>query len=409
MTTVGRRPISVPVSATLENAGPIALRELRRTLGSLLGAMPTVHRAVDLAEHLGIDRSLAWKVWRVSQGPDELPSPKHIPGRAAMDIFLAAASSRGVAPTLIEPVRECHTRLQGIIRRHAGDRASAEILLGQFTDEGRSRLEMQLRRDAFRAYSHFLGVRMRTRYQLDVVSPSGPEHMPSVARVRGYYGLQRTRAEARWVLSLGFVRQDAHAVGTLTRRPLDPTIAEGPATSVPILPRFCSPGELPLRRQPTDSQTVVDELAPGPIGETGAADIVTGELIAHVPRRATSVDRVGVHLRTPSERLCYDVLIHRDVAGGRPPVMGVYTTLNASTPQEIPEERDRVPVIEELRELGAADTAPIAVEVPRYAELQAWVFEQLRYDPRDYLLYRYSMRFPPVAIVIRATYPLAGA
>lgn len=394
----------LPVAMSLEADGPAALRDLRRALGSLLATLPPMRRAIDLSQTLNLDRSLAWKVWRVAQGPDELPSPKHVPGRAAMTTFIEAAARAGGAPRELGAVRESYARLEGIYKRHAADRASAEILLGQFTDEGRSRLEVQLRRDAFRAYSHFFGVRMRLRHQLDVLLPSGPGHMPQLARVRGHYGLQRTRADARWVLSRGYVMHDG---GPTTNYQREALAGDGdPRTDVPIAPRFCSPGDLPLQRECVAGHTFVDELAPGPVGEAAAADIVTAERIYGIPRKPGPTDVLGVHMRTPSERLCYELLVHRDLAALGTPTLDVFTTLNASAPQATPDPRDRVPIIEKLRSLGSADGAAAAVDVPRHGELTRWVFERLGHRPEDFVVHRLEMRFPPVAIVLRLTYPV---
>lgn len=408
MTTATSR--FAPPLVPLEFDGPTALRELRRTLGALIGALPPMRRAVELGERLAIDRSLAWKVWRVAQGPDELPSPKHVPGRGAMAIFLAAAERQKVPREQIEAVKIAHARLESIYKTHAGDRASAEIMLGQFTDEGRSRLEIQLRREAFRANSHFLGVKIRTRHQLDVIAPSPAGFMPRVARVRGYYGLQRTRADARWVLSRGFVNSAGAPISGYRRTAL----AEGGEvldahSAVPIAPRFCSPADLPLRRQRVDGHTYLDELSPGPIGEAGAADVVTAELISEVPHRGSKEDAVGIHMRAPAERLCYEVFIHRSLIGEREPRLDVYTTLNASSFQEAGDPHDRIAITETMRALGPGDLVTSAVEVPRHTELLAWTFKRLGLSPFDFLAFRLSMRFPPIAVVMRVTYPVPGA
>lgn len=389
----------------LEAKGPAALHELRRTLGLLLGEVGPTHRAVDLAEVMSLNRSLAWKIWRVAQGPDELPSPKHIPGRAAMESFLRATQSRGASRTTLDAVRRAYDDFESLSKRHGGDRASADILLGGFTGEGRSRMEIQLRRDAFRANSHILGVRMRTRHQLDILAPSPDGHMPLQARVRGCYGLQRTRADARWVLSRSYVIQRSGTTSNYRRTPLAPDLPVLDGQSpVPILPAFCSPTNLPLLRHEGSNDTVVDELGPSPIGASGAADIVTGELLSDIPHDNVRQDAMAINVRTPSERLCYEICIHRDILRGTTPTLDVYTTLNALTPQDQPDPRDRVPISEQLRALGRADLSPPAVEVPRHAELVAWTFDRLGWQSSDFLVFRFSMRFPPIPILIWARY-----
>jgi hypothetical protein len=393
----------------LEADGPSALRELRRALGTLLGALAPMGRPVDLAQRLALDPSLAWKIWRVAQGPGELPSPKHVPGRAAMATFLDGARRGGAGQETIQAVREAHARLERVFKQHAGDRASAEILLGRFTDEGRVRLESQLRREAFRANSHVLGVRARTRYQLDVVVPSRGPYMPQLARVRGWYGLQRTRTDARWVLSRSFMLQSHGRTERFRRAALAggdlPAGAEGPA---PLAPAFCSPADPPVQRTRSADGVIVDELGPGPIGEAGASDIVTAERLSEIPADDVDRDVLGVHVRTPSERLCYEVLLHRDIAGDALPTIDVFTTLNAESLAARPDPRDRIPMLdrEAIRSLGAADTAPPAVEVPHHAALCSWVLERLGAEARDYLVFRSVMRFPPIPTLVWVTYRL---
>jgi hypothetical protein len=394
--------------ASLEADGPSALRNLRRVLSVLLESIGPIGRAVELAALLKLDSSLAWKVWRVAQGPDELPSPKHIPGRAAMTTFLSAAELHGAPKAKISAVRKAHTHLEGVFKEHAGDRASAEILLGQFTDEGRSRLEMQLRREAFRANSHFLGVRMRTRHNLDLIAPSPKGFMPQQARIRGYYDLQRTRADARWVLSRSFIIRDGKPE-KYKRTPFAGASGPGdPSNSVPIAPGFCSPADLPLQRTRVE-HSFIDELGPSPVGVAGAANIVTAETISELPYQNVPHDTLGVTVRTPSERLCYELYIHRDILRDTQPKLEAFTSLNGMGPDGVPNPRDRVPILESLRALGGADRAAPAVEVPRHSELTAWMFECLGHSPKDFVAYRMVMRFPPIPILIWVTYQLPQA
>ncbi|MGQ0629207.1 MAG: hypothetical protein ACT4PL_14040 [Phycisphaerales bacterium] len=387
----------------LEDLGPVSLRELRRSLRELLGTMGPWRRAVEVAERLRVDRSLAWKVWRVAQGPDELPSPKHVPGRAAMETFLTAAAGAGAPMASLDGARQAHARLEEVFRKHAGDRASAEIMLGRFTDEGRSRLEMQLRRDAFRASSHFLGVRARVRHQMDVVSPSPGAFMPRVARMRGYYGMQRTRTDARWVISSSYVVQTGGPAQNYRREALDPGAS---ADGAPLARRFCSPADPPLVRVRSAGHTFVDELGPAPMGEAGSTDVVTAEVISEVPLDRVDHDAVAVNLRTPCERLCYELVVHRSIAERETPTLSIFTLLNSSGGQGAPDPRDEVPILEKMRALGTADQALPAVDVPRHREVTAWMYERTGIDPREYLVYRFEMRFPPIPIMVWARYAL---
>lgn len=372
------------------------LRELRKSCAAILGSCGGVERAIHLTTRLGLDRSLGWKVWHIAQGVGTCPSAAHIPGRQGFKQFLDAANRLGVQPELLGSAMHAFERFRNLTSTYAGDRASADILLGPLSEEGRTRFELAMRRDGFRSQSHFLGVQTQTAYQLDVVLPPREGFMPDVARVRGFFGLRRNRADVSWIIARTTLVHSDGPSATLHRKPL------GDNTDNPLLlTRFCSQPSLPIRRRLLAGVTAEDELMPGSVGQLAALDIVTAELISNMPRREVRTDATLMHVVTPAERLCYDVLLPRDVAT---PTVRVHSTMQGEHPYLRDETFGTIPTYESLEALGQADGAPVSPDVPRQRELLEWLLAELGIRAADFMLWRFRMRFPPIPACIGLRY-----
>jgi hypothetical protein len=389
----------------LEARAPLVLRSLRRSVAEVLGELPRCDTAVELASRLNLDRSLAWKVWRVAQGQHEYPSPKHIPGKLGIERFFEAAQAGGVSSTVLTAARDAYAAFDQLARKHAGDRASADIMLAAMTAEGRPRLEVALRRDGFRANSHFLGMQTHALYQCCVVLPGQRHTMPGIALLKGYFGLRRMRGENRLLIARSQLIQQRGPTANYRRTPLADG-GRGNADRTPLVARFCSRPLPDIRRTRVSQFVVEDTLPPGPIGEAGAVDLVTAELFDEIQRDEVDRDAVTARVSIPCERFCFDVFIHKTVAAARPPILDVFSTMHGEGPFLRPDAGDRMQLPESLQHLGNAATAAPASETPHWVDLIAWLFGRLSAAPADFELFRLQMRFPPIPICAAVTYGL---
>lgn len=376
------------------------LKELRRSVAMILGDLRPCGRASELSTELELDRSLGWKIWSLAQGGATNPSPKHVPGRNGFRAFLDAARKAGASTDHLGDARRAFERFEALSRAHARDRATAEIMLGALTPEGRSRLELSLRRAAFRANAHFLGVRADTLYQADMIIAGEGGSMPSIARVRSHYGLTRMRAGVRWVLGRSAMVTPGGKTTSYARRPLE---VRASALDAPIVGAFSSRPTPGVVRHLVDGVVFQDELEPGPVGKGQAVDIVTAELIDNIPASTDHKDAVTAKISTPCERFCYDVLLHHSIAERGAPTVEVFTTIHSDLPYTFG-DRDRVPVTETIEHMGRADSTPPAPEIPHHADLIRWAIGASGQRLRDFEVYRLRMRFPPIPTVAAAAY-----
>jgi hypothetical protein len=390
------------------DAAIAVLRDLRRSTAGVLTACSGMERPVDVSTRLGLDRSLAWKIWQVAAGAGPCPSAAHIPGRQGFERFLESASKAGVDEGTIHVARDAFRAFQKLTTVHAGDRASVDIMLGTLTDEGRTRLEMALRRDGFRANAHFLGAQVGALYQMDVVLPPRSGFMPDVARVRGHFGLRRNRAGASLLIARTTLVSAEGANPAPRRVPLTaiaPTIGSHDALPA-LLQDFCSRPTPGVTRRTIQGVTVEDELVPGEVGQLGALDVVTGELMAEMRERPVDKQAVTMLVPLPSERLCYDVLLPRAFVFDAAPAARVHSTMQTDLPYLRREDFDAIPVPEHLEALGSAATAPPSPDIPHHPEMLAWVLKTLGRNAAEFDLYRLRMRFPPAPSCVGVAYSL---
>ncbi len=384
------------------------LRELRRATASLLASCNGIDRAIEVSTRLGLERSLAWKVWKVAQGTSAYPSVAHIPGKQGFRRLLSAARRTGVSEDLVASAAAAYEQFERLAVAYAGDRVSAESLLGSLSAEGRKRHETSLRRDAFRANASFLGVQVAAMYQLDVLLPGERGLMPELVRVRGHFGLRRNRPNVPWILSRSTL---VHAEGPSAELRRVPLVAAEPrpdeelehAPLPMIVAAFSSTPLPPVRRRLIAGVTVEDELLPGAVGQSAAVDVVTGERITPLAKRWTSSDAVTMAVNTPCENLCYEI-VAPDGLFHDSPLLRVHSTVQVEHPYLRGPDFGVIPVIEGFSDLGAAEQAPPAAEVPRHSDLIRWTLAQCGWNSGAMRLWRVRMRFPPLPSCLAASY-----
>lgn len=383
------------------------LRELRRATANLIASFKGVDRAIEVSTRLGVERSLAWKVWQVAQGSSSCPSVAHIPGRQGFKRFLEAAQQAGVRDELVRDAQAAFDRFEELTVAYGGGRASAGSLLSTLSPEGRTRHDTALRRDGFRANAALLGVQAAAMYQLDVLWPRDAVSPPDVLRVRGHFGLRRNRANVPWMLSRSTLVNASGPSAALRRTPLSPAAIEGGEdTPLPmILPEFSSRPLPPVQRHVIAGVTIEDELLPGPVGQAGAVDVVTGERVTQFGRRTEQVDAVTMAVTTPCERVCYEVVAPEGLLTDGP-VLRVHSTVQTEHPYLRGPEFNTIPVTEVFEDLGLAKDAPPAAEVPRHAEILRWTLAQTGPVSAPMHLWRVRMRFPPLPSCLAAAYRL---
>jgi hypothetical protein len=389
-----------------EDAVRRAVSHVQAATAALLEALPGAPRAApELASSLSVDKNLAWKVFRLVRERDRLAGGRFVLGPQAMGILLRAAEDRGGPADLITDLRDASAEFEDVVRTHAGDRASFEMMLSAAGPEPDESTEIALRRAAFRASGYFVGVQARAQVQTFIAAPSANRDMVDGASLRSLVDLRRIRAGAPVVIGRAACTDSGgvflHPGGVET---LDDSVSPG---EMPLIPEFCTSPLPEFRRVLGERGFVEDTLGEGPVGSTGAITVTAGEVMRQTnPRKPVPGDELAqmvTRIRTPCEVVISDYIVHHDLYGPLAPTLDVYCDVMGEAMRRREERpRYRRAVTERIEHLGRGIDTAQTPEVPRYAKLLRYVFNRLSWDPSAFDVYRVRMEYPfvPSSMVI---------
>ena len=393
------------------------IRNLKLALGHVIESLPgeRVTRPSELGNLLVLDTMLAWKIWKVINDDDPYDAALYAPGANGMRQFLRAARKRQASEDSLKAAQRAYDAFQVLIRSHAGDRKSFDMMLAGHVTADRARVDLEHRRGAFQHLSYVWGVQARTQINTLFLRPSATPGYFDAAAIRGFVDLRRIRPNVPWRIARCYTVDDAGALQTaFVREPLDSTGAtRTDGTDLPLLRDFCSQPLPECRRVDGPHGQVEYQLVEGAVGNAGLLTCMTGEVI----RAAEPYYRDAVHqelvlqayARTPCEMLLYDILVDRRLFPDFQPVLKVYSALFLGDLDAKPAECDRIPLQETIAALGPGIDGLQTEEAPRYPEMIAYALQRLAWNAADFDAYRVRLEFPPIPASVRIYHDLSEA
>ena len=409
-TTPSSRPSSTQIELFPDECKAV-LQALRGALTEALGAVGVdPSRPQEVARKLGLHRNLTWKVSKIVTSTDAFAAVPHVPGLSGVEILVKALKAAGVPAPALGRIRSAREDFERLMHRHAGDRATLELVAAGFVpDARRTEALLQARRDAFRGNSAIWSVQARMLMTVNILLPSVED--PSrvdLALINGFIDLRRLKPDVAWPL---FRRQIWDAEGTtsaVTGQPIDPSCS---ADEVPLLRAFCSPElpELIIERSETE---ILYELPAGPVGRTGELTCVYGSLIRSVGSQYADADEticeIGSNLKMPVELMQKDLLIHESLGWAMNPRADLYSQLEGRPVRGRSRRGStRLTLEAGVHELGRGLDTMATPHVPRYRELLAYTFEQIGWDASAFRGFRLSLPHPPIPAVAMLSMDLA--
>ena len=385
---------------TLEQECQHAVDRLRAALIDLydsVGADPSSPQ--DVARSFRIGSTLSWNIAKLLQAPDGLAAVPHVPGSASIEKILKATRSRGASERTVNEVRDAANQFERMIEIHVGDRPTLDLIIDGLAMNGSPGLELSRKR-AFHGNSGIYGVQAKT-YMMSCFlapTPDDPDQLDMVM-LRGYVGLRRLRPSVR--IPIFRIRQwseAGQAIGSQQWQPL-----EVGATG-PLLSTF-NRGEIPeIDAVPVDGGTDY-VLQPGPIGNRGAFDCFLGDMLRAGASRFRTADdttgEFGAMVTVPSEQLVFDLVAHKDAAFALSASSHIYASYFTHEQQGGQwDEGARLPIRQSSSELAGSPPAVATPMVPRYSDMQSFVFERLGWKPSDFQGVRFQLKYPPLGSTV---------
>ena len=391
------------------------LDHLRGAVATIIQAVPELPspRPVDIAERLGIDSKLAWKIANVIDGGDPFRAAQYVPGTAAFRIFLRAAANRNVPKALIASAKAAFGSYRDLVDTHAGSRPAFDMMLAGHAQEDCTRADLDHRRLMFLGSSYVWGLQARVVLRADLLAPSDDPMMFDAATIRGFIDLRRLRPNVPWRIARGYSADDAGGIHTSFVR--EPLAAELNGTSLmheaPLMPAFCSKPLPECRRVDAPGGTIDYELVEGAVGNTGILTCVTGELLRRVePRYRTGAYHdisQMLRMRTPCEMVIFDVLIHRSLFGQRiEPKLVVFSDLFAEQVGPRYRAGDILPAQEQIEYLGMGLDVVGMEDVDRYPEMVKCALDRGGWDAEQFDVFRVRMKYPAIPTNLVVTHDL---
>lgn len=357
----------------------------RALIEALCGVRP---RASAVSSTFGLHAKLGWQLWNVAYGP-ALGAVRFLPNARGLTTWLEAARAQGAPPTRVSEFESAVDEVKRLMGVHAEDREMFELLLDAHEPNGHD-TEIRWRKEAFSGNSFTFGARAKCMLATVILFPGVRKDSISLVRLNGLFGLTRSRAGLRWPFSTMIVQHDDATVQPRCE-PLEPG-----GSRTPLLPEFCSSPLPPVERRMAGLMQL-DELLPGPVGSTGTVNIVTGEVVHDIGSRLAAYPGepayFGSGIRTPSELLVSDHIVHRSLFPNARRELRVYSELVSSTTRD---DRDLLSVSDSLLELGAGLPKMKIDEFPTYRDLLAKAFARIGMNPDEFDVYRAQMRYPPM-------------
>lgn len=380
-------------------------RQIRSSLSALLleaGLDPLDPQA--LVKRWGLNRQLSWKIAKLIQSADAYSMSQHLPGPQGMDILFARAEHMGVTGITLDTARRALQGLDQLIETHCGERAVFDIMASACSS-GDSALQHQeaLRRQFFMGASAIWGARTRVNLVTWFVAPSANDASKAdMVSLKGWIGFSRLREQLSWVVSRHMSRHDD---GRYMAIPMPEALDPASDWTLPLMREFGSdpPPDFSVAE---DNGRLTVALAPGPTGLTGQLSCVFGKLHRGLPHARTESDRLSrfiCDLSVPSELVVFDLFVHESLDYAMPPEVMLSSLIE---PREPGLERSRLPLHEKLEALGPASEPPLTLEVPRYHDMLARVFERTGWAANEFHGFRLKMAYPPMPAVLSMSYEL---
>ncbi|NOX57973.1 MAG: hypothetical protein GXP29_03835 [Planctomycetes bacterium] len=386
------------------------LRSLQSVFSDILDAMPEpASKPQQIARALSIDKKLAWRILRLVQSSDPFAVAQYLPGSAALKMFTDSATSIAVPKSLVDGVNRAYAEFEGLIRAHAGDRASLEMMLTACAKKDRATADLAHRRMAFRGNSYILGMQAKTHLKTVFVRPGDNPQLIHLAMINGFFKLRQLRDSVPLTVArIRYADSDCVVRRPVSFCPIDPASSQGHGMF--LLGKFCSEPLPEVCAVNAEAGVINCELIGHGVGDTGAITCVEGNVARDVASRYRDENNpFGENcatVRIPCEVLVVDFLIREDTFGPITPKALAYADLQRGSHGPAL-DRDLLDINEPVTYLGKGPAVLHSRDVPGYPRMARYVFDQLGWDGERFDVYRCRMEYPfvPSTVILRFDLP----
>jgi hypothetical protein len=389
----------------------IVAHKLRGDLAELLASVDSdPSRPQEMARQFGLNKNLTWKVSHIVCENDPYAAIPHIPGKSGINILLKSLKKAGAPERAISSVRKTIAEFDGMVKIHAGDRATLEMMLGNLTSDGENQRSEAHRKMSFMGNSATWGIQARVQVTTNFIAPGTKEDWVDLAWLSGLVDFRRLRSEVAWTMASARKTVDDGSLLPLGNiEPIDVNFNGG--DKAPLMGDFCS-RPLPAIRTVAGPESMLRyELIEGPVGNTAATSCIVGLFGRNfVIRYRTEDDTLGEHfarLNTPVEFMIHDLFVHEDLEYALAPEIFLYSQLpGGPVYPSAGRAGGLLPLYEKVIDLGKGISGVTTPEVLQYRQMVQAVYDRLGWDAAKFHGFRFKMRYPPIPSLAVLRYEL---
>lgn len=391
------------------------ISRLRAALAELFQSVDAdATRPQNVARDFGLNKNLTWKISKIICEAEPAAIVNYLPGRAGLKILLDSFKKSGAPVAAIKEVRDAVAEFEKMQEIHAGDRDTLEAMLGALSTGPDAQQQNETQRKlSFRGNSAIWGAQARVQICVNMIAPSSDPDFADLAWITGLVDFRRLRRDAAWAIaSTRKVDDQGKTLPTGHMESIDPDFSGD--DRAPLMGEFCSEPLPEIRLDAGADGILRYELVEGPIGNTAAATCIIGIFGRQFVRR-TSIpgDTIGEHLArlyTPAELLIHDLFVHQDLENAMNPTIHLYDQLPIAPPYPVcGRERGELPIFDPVQPLGIGTASAVVPEFPRYRAIIEAACQRLAWNAREFMGFRFRLKYPPIPSVAVFRYPLADS
>ena len=346
---------------------------------------------------------MSWQIFKLLGSGDTLTVLPYVPAAISMKKLLTISKKRGVDGSRLSEAETAFSAFEDFVRVSAGDRERLETMLLSTTDSAEAvQADLQHRKAAFKAFSHFFGIEVDTYAYALIHNPGSIKNTVDCAALLTLSGMRRLRLDTDVVVARMQMTDDSGntAGGPSSIIPsglIDPDAAA--QYGAPVLPAFCSQPVPPLETIVDPSGRTRTLLRSQQVGSGADMDLAFGRVFRDLPMKfdaagdpfASSV----VETSRPTRLMVADFLVHRDAFVVTESHSSLYgQAAAATTVEQIEREGIRLPLRDHFEHVGRGEDAARLRELPRYTEFLRSACDTLGYDLAQMEVYRIRLEYP---------------
>lgn len=361
-----------------------ALSDLRADLARMVEALPQNRRAADVEQSLGLDRPLAWRLFRTATASSPAETFQHLPTFKQVRRIVMVARERGIPEKQLAAISFQLDRFERAMGAVAEDRAAFSALLCGHGPDGPGALELRVRKQAFKCNAHLWAMQCRTLAFAVVFKQGSADQAMDAIAARGWIDVYSSSARSGTLLLSRF---------RATHRGGDEPTGGTRVGRMEVVSGFGTTSQPAVTSAPGEDGFQESRVQLQGIGRLSRTNVFTRMLIDAANNPGAEAG-IAYTTSLPTEALHFDLLVPAGWAD--PASMEAMVHARPHDVQRAAERRpeDRMPCHESPVYIPGVENVPPSADVPQWPDLMRHLLRERGWWGQRFDLFRLRIAYP---------------